>query len=111
MDNRLYDHATTHELPESVTNIAIVSSEAVDPANHQNISTSKEIKQTTTLWAITQAGYHAGHPMVGDNLINLEPRLFGVSTLMIDGLRRHGYAKIKNCSHEPPKTSVRVIFV
>jgi hypothetical protein len=73
-------------VPDGVADIFIVPAETVDPPDHQGVARTELVIQAATLGPLGEPRAQPGDAVVGDHLVNREPRRSSAGQLVLDGL-------------------------
>lgn len=85
-----------------IADVRVVSTEAVDPTDHENVAGPEHVEQTPALGTLGERDGNARHAFVGHDLIDFEPGLSGVRILVHDVLISAAHARIQNRFHPIP---------
>jgi hypothetical protein len=99
VDYRPDDDASAHELSDGVDHVGVIAAEPINPAHHEGISGAQQIEETMPFRPIDEAGSDAGHTVVGNDLVDCEPRGTRLGFLMLDRLLGSRDSRVKHRRH------------
>jgi hypothetical protein len=88
IEHHVVDHCVdgdtlADEMTDHISNIVVVSTEPIHPSDHKVVTLAEFIEQSATFWSIPEDMLNPGHPMVGNDFIDIEPGGSGLVNLVV----------------------------